>query len=147
MPTEVRLIYLRKVFVRLMCAILVSSLWTGSCAVLLQAQNPRGTLRGEGQDATGGRIAGAKVAARSQTSSLSGEATSNERGEFRVEGLLPGAYHVTVTAQAFAKASADVDVVVSMVRDLTVTLKLAGAPESVNVEGTASSITTETIDT
>jgi Carboxypeptidase regulatory-like domain/TonB dependent receptor len=148
MPTEVRLIYLRKVFVRLMCAILVSSLWTGSCAVLLQAQNPRGTLRGEVQDATGGRIAKAKVVARSQTLSLSGEATSNERGEFRVEGLLPGAYHVTVTAQAFAEASADVDVVVSMVRDLTVTLKLAGAPESVNVEGkAASSITSETIDT
>ena len=131
-----------------MCAILVSSLWTGSCAVLLQAQNPRGTLRGEVQDATGGRIAGAKVVARSQTSSLSREATSNERGEFRVEGLLPGAYHVTVTAQAFAEAGADVDVVVSMVRDLTVTLKPAGAPESVNVEGkAASSITSETIDT
>ena len=131
-----------------MCAILVSSLWTGSCAVLLQAQNPRGTLRGEVQDATGGRIAGAKVVARSQTSSLSREATSNERGEFRVEGLLPGAYHVTVTAQSFAEASADVDVVVSMVRDLTVTLKPAGAPESVNVEGkAASSITSETIDT
>jgi carboxypeptidase family protein len=146
MPTEVRLIY--KVFVRLMCAILASGLWTGSCAVLLQAQNPRGTLRGEVQDATGGRIAGAKVVARSQTSSLSGEATSNERGEFRVEGLLPGAYHVTVTAQAFAEASADVDVVVSMVRDLTVTLKPAGTPESVNVEGkAASSITSETIDT
>src|SRR6201981_1464331 len=148
MPTEVRLIYLRKVFVRLMCAILVSSLWTGSCAVLLQAQNPRGTLRGEVQDATGGRIAKAKVVARSQTSSLSGEATSNERGEFRVEGLLPGAYHVTVTAQAVAEASADVDVVVSMVRGLTVTLKPSGPPESVNVEGkAASSITSETIDT
>src|ERR1700746_2675667 len=147
MPTEVRLIYLRKVFVRLMCAILVSSLWTGSCAVLLQAQNPRGTLRGEVQNATGGRIAKAKVVARSQTSSVSGEATSNERGEFRVEGLLPGAYHVTVTAQAFAEASADVGVVVSMVRDLTVTLKPAGTPQEVNVQGTASSITTETNDT
>jgi hypothetical protein len=116
--------------------------------VLVEAQNPRGTLRGEVQDATGGRIAGAKVVAQSQTSSLSGEATSNERGEFRVEGLLPGAYHITVTAQAFAEASADVDVAVSMVRDLTVTLKPAGAPESVNVEGkAASSITSETIDT
>jgi len=122
--------------------------WGGLLPGLVQAQNPRGTLRGEVQDATGGRIAAAKVVARSQTSSLSREATSNERGEFRVEGLLPGAYHVTVTAQAFAEASADVDVVVSMVRDLTVTLKPAGAPESVNVEGkAASSITSETIDT
>ena len=148
MPTATRPIYLRKAFVALLCRILASSLLAGSCAVLVEAQNPRGTLRGEVQDATGGRIAGAKVVAQSQTSSQSREATSNERGEFRVEGLLPGAYHVTVTAQAFAEAGADVDVVVSMVRDLTVTLKPAGAPESVNVEGkAASSITSETIDT
>ena len=74
MPTEARLIYLRKVFLRLICAILASSLLAGPCTVLVEAQNPRGTLRGEVQDATGGRISGAKVVARSQTSSLSGEA-------------------------------------------------------------------------
>jgi Carboxypeptidase regulatory-like domain/TonB dependent receptor len=147
MPTAPCLIYLRKVSVRLMCAIFVSSLWAGSCAVSLQAQNPRGTLRGEVQDITGGRIAGAQVVVQSRTSSLSSKGTSNERGEFRIEGLLPGAYHITVTAPGFVEASADVDVVVSMVRDLTVALKPAAAPQRVNVEGTASSITTETIDT
>ena len=113
----------------------------------MHAQNPRGTLRGEVQDATGARIAGARVVVQSRTSSLSSESASNERGEFRIEGLLPGAYHVTVTAPKFAEASADVGVVVSMVRDLTVTLKPAGTPQQVNVQGTASSITTETIDT
>ena len=113
----------------------------------LEAQNPRGTLRGEVQDATGGRIAGAKVVARSKGSSLSGEASSNERGEFRIEGLLPGSYQVTVSAGGFAVASADVDVVVSMVRDLTVTMKPAATPQSVNVEGKPSSIMTEAIDT
>src|SRR6201987_1172994 len=147
MPTAPCLIYLRKVSVRLMCAIFVSSLWAGSCAVSLEAQNPRGTLRGEVQDVTGGRIAGAKVVVQSRTSSLSSKGTSNERGEFRIEGLLPGAYHITVTAPGFVEASADVDVVVSMVRDLTVALKPAAAPQRMNVEGTASSITTETIDT
>src|ERR1700756_1477929 len=147
MTTAPCLIYLRKVSVRLMCAIFVSSLWAGSCAVSLEAQNPRGTLRGEVQDVTGGRIAGAKVVVQSRTSSLSSTGTSNERGEFRIEGLLPGAYHITVTAPGFGEASADVDVVVSMVRDLTVALKPAAAPQRMNVEGTASSITTETIDT
>jgi len=40
-----------------------------------------------------------------------------------------------------------VDVAVSVVRDLAVTLKLASGRETVNVEGISSSITTETIDT
>jgi len=111
------------------------------------AQNPRGSLRGEVQDVTGGRVASAKVAAQSKGSGLTSEAVTNERGEFRMEGLSPGAYEVTVRAQGFGDARADVDVVVSMVRDVTVTLKPASTPASVNVEGKASSITTEAIDT
>src|SRR5579864_8290865 len=78
--------------------------WEG-CGLPMHAQNPRGTLRGEVQDATGARIAGARVVVQSRTSSLSSESASNERGEFRIEGLLPGAYHVTVTAPKFAEAS------------------------------------------
>jgi hypothetical protein len=116
-----------------------------NCTVL--AQNPRASLRGEVQDVTGGRVASAKVAAKSKGSGLTSEAVTNDRGEFRIEGLLPGAYEVTVRAQGFADARADVDVVVSMVRDVTVTLKPASTPASVNVEGKASSITTEAIDT
>ena len=111
------------------------------------AQNPRGSLRGEVQDTTGGRIASAKVAVKSPGSGLSGEGMTNDRGEFRIEGLLPGAYRVTVRAWGFADANADVDVVVSMVRDITVTLKPASTPETVSVEGGASSITAEAIDT
>jgi hypothetical protein len=75
------------------------------------------------------------------------EATADERGEFRIEGLLPGSYRVTVTAKGFAQATADVDVAVSVVRDITVTLKPATERETVNVEGISSSITSETIDT
>ena len=118
-----------------------------SGAYPLRAQNPRGTLRGEVQDVSGARIAGARVVAQSSGSSLASEGQTNQRGEFRIEGLLPGAYHVLVNARGFAEAGADVEVVVSMVRDLTVTLKPAVAPESVNVQGKASSITSEPIDT
>ncbi len=119
----------------------------GSGVQLLQAQNPRGSLRGEVQDLSGARVAGAKVVAQSAGSSLTSEGETNERGEFRIEGLLPGTYEVTVTAKGFAEAASAVDVVVSMVRDLTVTLKPAVAPESVNVRGAASSVTSEPIDT
>jgi hypothetical protein len=111
------------------------------------AQNPRGSLRGEIQDPSGGRIAGATVVVESLGSGLSAQASSNARGEFRVEGLLPGPYNVTVAAKGFAAATADVGIVVSTVRDVTVVLKPQGVRESVSVQANASSITTEPIDT
>ena len=113
----------------------------------LGAQNPNGALRGEVQDASAARVAGARIVVRSTASSITREANANERGEFRIEGLLPGSYRVTVTAKGFAEATADVDVAVSVVRDIAVTLEPQNARETVSVQGTASSITTETIDT
>jgi hypothetical protein len=112
-----------------------------------RAQNPNGSLRGEVQDASAARVVGAQVGVRSNESSMTREATANERGEFRIEGLLPGSYRVTVTAKGFAQATANVDVAVSLVRDIAVTLKTENARETVNVQGSPSSITTETVDT
>jgi hypothetical protein len=116
-------------------------------AAFLTAQNSNGALRGEVQDASGARVAGARVLVQSHASSITREAAANDRGEFRLESLPPGSYRVTVTAKGFAQATADVDVAVSVVRDIAVTLKLAAERATVNVEGTASSITSETIDT
>ncbi len=118
-----------------------------SVPALLDAQNPNGTLRGEVQDASAARVSAARVVVQSTGSSITREAMANERGEFRIEGLLPGFYRVTVTAKGFAEAKAEVDVAVSVVRDIAVTLKPANGQETVNVQGSASSITTETIDT
>jgi Carboxypeptidase regulatory-like domain/TonB dependent receptor len=111
------------------------------------AQNPNGSLRGEVLDASGARVRGALVSVKSFGSALTREVTADDRGEFRIEGLLPGRYRITVTAKGFAEAAADVDVVVSLVRDVTVALKPESGREAVRVEGTASSITSETIDT
>ncbi|MGA7683798.1 MAG: carboxypeptidase regulatory-like domain-containing protein [Terriglobales bacterium] len=113
----------------------------------LQAQNPKGAVRGEVQDASAARVAGAHVTLQSAGSSITREVTANESGEFRIEGLLPGRYHMVVGAKGFADASADVDVEVSVVRDVSITLQPQGARQTVNVQGTPSSITTETVDT
>src|ERR1019366_2808441 len=113
----------------------------------LRAQNPNGALRGEVQDASAARVPGARVVVQSTGSSVTREAIANDRGEFRIEGLLPGSYRVTVTAQGFADATADVDVAVSVVRDIAVTLKPESGRETLNVQGNASSITTQPIDT
>jgi hypothetical protein len=116
-------------------------------ASALHAQNSRGSVRGTVQDATGARIPSAKIVAQSVDSSLRREASSEDRGEFRLDDLLPGAYRLTVRAAGFAPAQADVWVAVSLVRDVTVTLKAAATSETVSVKGSSSSITTATIDT
>jgi hypothetical protein len=93
------------------------SLAVGCCWPPLQAQNPRGSLRGTVQDATGARIASAKIVMQSLDSSLQREASSEDRGEFRLDDLLPGTYLMTVSAPGFAPAQADVPVAVSSVRE------------------------------
>jgi Carboxypeptidase regulatory-like domain/TonB dependent receptor len=115
-------------------------------ATVLQAQNPRGSLRGTVQDSTGARVSSAKIVVQSVDSSLQRQASSEDRGEFRLDDLLPGTYHMMVTAPGFAPAQADVPVAVSSVREVTVTLKPAATSTTVNVQGESSSITTQPMD-
>src|SRR5271156_4129655 len=115
-------------------------------AVAGYGQNPNGALRGEVQDASGARVAGARIAVQSAGSSITREAVANDRGEFRIEGLLPGSYHVSVTAKGFAEATADVNIAVGVVRDLAVVLQPAGVTQQVTVTAQSSSITTQAID-
>ena len=112
----------------------------------LHAQNPRGSLRGTVQDATGARISAARIVAQLSGSSVKREATSEDRGEFRLDDLPPGNYRITINAAGFSAAQADVSIAVTTVRDITVTMKPAATSETVNVQGSSSSITTETID-
>ncbi len=115
-------------------------------ASVLQAQNPRGSLRGTVQDPTGARIPSARIVVQSTDSSVRREAASEDRGEFRLDDLLPGAYRISVSAAGFAPAQADISIAVATVREVTVTLKPAAASTTVNVQGQSSSITTQPID-
>ena len=112
----------------------------------VRAQSPRGSLRGSVQDVTGARIANATIVAQSSDSSLRREASSEDRGEFRIDDLLPGRYRIVVSAAGFSDAVAEVPVAVSSVREITVTLRPAASAQSVTVKGQSSSITTEPID-
>ena len=111
------------------------------------AQNSRGALRGTVQDTSGGRISAAKIVIHTPDSSLQREALSSASGEFRIDDLFPGTYRVVVTASGFAAASSDVKVTISSVQEITVILKPPTVRQSVSVQGQASSITTQSIDT
>jgi hypothetical protein len=111
----------------------------------LHAQNPHGSLRGTVQDASGAGITSARIVAQLVGSSVQRGGVS-DKGEFRLDDLLPGNYHVTINAAGFAPAQADVAIVVATVRDIAVTMKPAAVRQAVQVQGESSSITTETID-
>jgi Carboxypeptidase regulatory-like domain len=111
------------------------------------AQNPRGILRGVVEDSTGARVASARIVIRASGSSFERKVRTDQRGEFRVEDLLPGPYHIVANAQGFAEAASEVNVAVSSVVDITVRLKPEAVRETIKVEGQASSITMQPVDT
>src|SRR6266481_5512477 len=121
------------------CIVLLSS--------VLPAQSPLASLHGIVQDTAGARIRGAKVVAQAAQSSLRRDVVTDERGRFHFQDLQPGLYLVSAEAQGFASIQADVDLVISSVRDTTITLKPAALRQSVSVTGEASSITAQPIDT
>lgn len=111
------------------------------------AQNPRGALRGIVQDISGARIGSARISIQATGASLQREVNANAQGEFRVDDLLPGNYRVMVKAQGFADATSEVKIAVSSVSEITVNMTAATVQQAANVEGRASSITTQQIDT
>jgi hypothetical protein len=127
------------------CAVALSlaTLLAFSCL----AQNPRGTLRGVVLDASGARITTAKIILDSAQSAITRETQTDQRGDFRMEELPPGSYQLTVSAAGFAEAQSKVDVAISSVREVTVTLRPKSVTEQVVVRALAQSITSQPLDT
>ena len=111
-----------------------------------QAQSFRGSLVGAIVDSSGGRVPSSDILLRAAESSLERRTKGDSRGEFRFDDLLPGVYTVIVRAPGFAEASSQVTVIVSSTREVNVTLQPASAPQTVNVQGQASSIATQPMD-
>jgi hypothetical protein len=84
--------------------------------------------------------------AEQEGSGLRREAVSNPRGEFRIDYLPPGAYHLVVSAQGFVEAHSEVTVVVNSVREVLVTLGLPTMRQTLKVQSPTSSIATRPID-
>src|SRR5260370_42138478 len=102
----------------------VLTLFVTLLAGSLHAQNSRGSLRGTTQDATGARVPSATIVAHLSESNVRREATSEDRGEFRLDDLPPGNNHITVTAAGFATAEADAPITVTTCRDIPATRRL-----------------------
>lgn len=112
-----------------------------------RAQYPEGDLAGTIEDSSGARVPTATVLVQSVSGSVKRTATSNSRGEFRLDYLEPGDYLVAVNAPGFGEARSKVTVTVNTVQQISVTLAPARVRQAVRVQGEASSITTQPVDT
>ncbi|MGA8220535.1 MAG: carboxypeptidase regulatory-like domain-containing protein [Candidatus Acidiferrales bacterium] len=116
------------------------------CFSVARAQQFRGSIFGQVLDESGARVSGAKIVIRAVGLATERHATSDSHGEFRLDDLEPGPYQAMVTAAGFADASANVDVIVAMVRGITVAMKPRSVQQTVSVQGQASSITAAPLD-
>jgi hypothetical protein len=123
----------------LICSILIFSSFSPGQAF-------RGSIIGRVQDASGGRVPNATIMVQARGSAVQRTVTSNIHGDFREDDLPPGCYHVSVSAAGFAEAASDVEVVVSMAKEITATLQPAAIQQTVKVQARASSISTEPIE-
>jgi Carboxypeptidase regulatory-like domain/TonB dependent receptor len=114
---------------------------------IVWAQSPTGSLRGMVQDTAAGRISSARVTLQADQFPTLRKVVTDSRGEFEVDDLPPGNYRLVVDANGFAPARAQVQVAVSSVQDVSVTLRLQAGKDSVTVTAQPSSITTEPLDT
>jgi hypothetical protein len=112
----------------------------------LHAQNAKGTLRGIVEDSTKARVTGAAIAVELPGTAQSREALSDARGEFRIDELTPGEWHIIVNANGFATASARVSIAVSTTLDISVILQPAVVVQTTGAKAQSSSITSEPID-
>jgi Carboxypeptidase regulatory-like domain len=109
-------------------------------------QSVGGSLRGTVQDLSSARIVSATIAVRMPGDATARTVLSDDHGYFRIDDLAPGYYRVTVTAQGFTGAAADVSVKVSSIQDITVTLRPSPVQQTIGVEAQSSSIATQAID-
>src|SRR5690242_1856627 len=80
-------------------------------SVPANGQNSTGALRGDVQDPSGARVSSATIVAQPVGSSVTREIKADDHGEFRLNELLPGTYHLVVSAPGFGEVSSEVAVV------------------------------------
>lgn len=127
---------------KIVCALIV--VWL--VVAVVSAQGISGALRGNVVDVSGARIPAAAIELRLNASPQIRSILSDATGNFRIDGLVPGSYRVTVSANGFDQASADVVIQVGVTRDIAVALKPRRIDQSIGVSALASSIATQLVD-
>ena len=114
-------------------------------AVSARAQRLDGDLSGEVKDAQGLLVAHAKVTILNQATGVKRQLETTESGTFFAANLLPGVYTVQVEQSGFKKVvKPGVEVIANRLAEVTLTLELGTASETVTVEAGAQMVDTQT---
>jgi Carboxypeptidase regulatory-like domain len=125
-------------YVAMAILMLAATAWSAS------AQSTFGSMRGTVSDASGAVVPGATVTVHSLAQNFDRQATTNEAGEFVVENLQPGHYSVSVEHSGFSKALVpDAQLDARQELRIPVTLSMAAATTTVEVQADAAQINTE----
>ena len=81
-------------------------------AAPLLAQVAGASLSGTITDASGGAIAGAQISAKNNATGVVTSTTANTDGNYEIPNLLPGDYHVTVSAPNFGSKATTITLTV-----------------------------------
>ena len=119
---------------RMLVACLPLSVIFASLCPLLLAQGGTSDIVGSVKDNSGAVINGATITAVSKDSGLQRSAVTSVDGGFRIAGLPPGPYEVTVSQSGFANNVHQLNLLVGQAPELNVTLSPATLQQSVQVQ-------------
>lgn len=110
----------------------------------MRAQTTEGEISGTVHDPQGAALAGVTVKVTSIANGLVRTGTSGEGGSFRIPALPAGVYNLSAERDGFARIVVEnLEILVGETRSLNLSMKIATQAESVNVEGNAVAIETE----
>jgi len=112
-----------------------------------RGQEVRGALLVVVQDASGGRIAGARVNVARTAAGFARGGRTDAQGEMRLEGLAPGTYRVEVEAEGFSTRAGDSIVGVGAQPTLAVTLAPRGLRQAIKVVDRGPSLASQPLET
>lgn len=123
----------------------VASLLAAMAAPGLQAQTATGQVTGAVKDSSGAMIAGAKVTIVNQSTGATRTVTTNDAGMYSFPLLPVGLYSVTAEQQGFSQAKrSDIQLNVDQIFRVDLDLAVGATTETVNVQGAAVAIDSET---
>src|SRR5690349_9374787 len=105
--------------------------------VLLQAQEPTGTITGVVRDASGAIVSGASVTIVDKATHSTTQTLTSTAGVYSAPSLQPGLYELRVEAKGFKQTIVELEAEVGRVTTADVRLQVGDVNETVTVEANA----------
>jgi hypothetical protein len=115
-----------------------------ACAYTVLSQGLTGGITGTVSDPSGGVVANANVTATNVGTNAQATATTNSEGAYRIIGLIPGNYTLTVESPGFRKATTPPqEIDVATTRTVDVALQVGQSTETVTVTETGALVNSD----